>query len=121
MQLENWICDMAKGDKEGLRQFYEETARPVYSFIFSVLKDPHESEDVMQETFLAVWEHAGEYVPYGKPLAWVFTIAKRLCYMRLREKKRQEVWEDHGYRATAATAGADGRMDSSFRCIGSVK
>ena len=54
MELENWICDMANGDKEGLRQFYEETARSVYSFIFSVLKDPHESEDVMQETFLAV-------------------------------------------------------------------
>lgn len=63
MELENWICDMANGDKEGLRQFYEETARSVYSFIFSVLKDPHESEDVMQETFLAVWEHAGDYVP----------------------------------------------------------
>ena len=85
---------MANGDKEGLRQFYEETARSVYSFIFSVLKDPHESEDVMQETFLAVWEHAGDYVPYGKPLAWVFTIARRLCYMRLREKKRQETLED---------------------------
>ena len=94
MELENWIFDMANGDKEGLRQFYEETARSVYSFIFSVLKDPHESEDVMQETFLAVWEHAGEYVPYGKPLAWVFTIARRLCYMRLREKKRQETLED---------------------------
>ena len=94
MELENWICDMANGDKEGLRQFYEETARSVYSFIFSVLKDPHESEDVMQETFLAVWEHAGDYVPYGKPLAWVFTIARRLCYMRLREKKRQETLED---------------------------
>ena len=38
MELENWICDMANGDKEGLRQFYEETARSVYSFIFSVLK-----------------------------------------------------------------------------------
>ena len=59
MELENWICDMANGDKEGLRQFYEETARSVYSFIFSVLKDPHESEDVMQETFLASDECLG--------------------------------------------------------------
>ena len=89
VKWENWIRDMANGDKEALRQFYEETARPVYSFIFSVLKDPHESEDVMQETFLTVREHAGDYKPYGKPLAWVFTIAKRLCYMRLREKKKQ--------------------------------
>ncbi len=103
VKWENWIRDMANGDKEALRQFYEETARPVYSFIFSVLKDPHESEDVMQETFLTVWEHAGDYKPYGKPLAWVFTIAKRLCYMRLREKKKQELWEDEELTDTGVT------------------
>ena len=85
MELENWICDMANGDKEGLRQFYEETARSVYSFIFSVLKDPHESEDVMQETFLAVWEHAGDYV-LAESRWRVFTIARRLCYMSAGEK-----------------------------------
>ena len=103
VKWENWIRDMANGDKEALRQFYEETARSVYSFIFSVLKDPHESEDVMQETFLTVWEHAGDYKPYGKPLAWVFTIAKRLCYMRLREKKKQELWEDEELTDTGVT------------------
>lgn len=34
MELENWICDMANGDKEGLRQFYEETAG-LYTVLFS--------------------------------------------------------------------------------------
>lgn len=41
----------------------------------------------MQETYLTVWTKAGSYVPQGKPLAWVFTIARNLCYMRFREQK----------------------------------
>ena len=94
VELEKYIGKMAEGDWEAFHCFYEETACSVYSFVFSVLKDPYEAEHVMKETFLAVWEHAGDYVPYGKPLAWVFTIAKRLCYMRLREKKRQEALEN---------------------------
>ena len=41
----------------------------------------------MQDTYLTVWTKAGSYVPQGKPLAWVFTIARNLCYMRFREQK----------------------------------
>ena len=99
MELENWICDMANGDKEGLRQFYEETARSVYSFIFSVLKDPHESEDVMQETFLQVFSSASSYQGKGKPMAWILTIARNLSLMKLREQKKfaqtplEEMWD----------------------------
>src|SRR5699024_2917172 len=45
--------------------------------------------DVMQDTFLKVWTCAGEYRAKGKPLAWVFTIARNQCYMRFREQKRR--------------------------------
>lgn len=88
VKWENWIRDMANGDKEALRQFYEETARPVYSFIFAVLKDPHESEDVMQETFLTVWEHAGDYKPYGKAAGMgIYHCQAALLYAAAGEKE----------------------------------
>ena len=38
MELENWICDMANGDKEGLRQFYEETGPVCIQFYFLSFK-----------------------------------------------------------------------------------
>ena len=53
----------------------------------SLTKSCHEAEDVLQETYLRIWTGAGDYRPMGKPLAWVFTIARNLCYMRFREQK----------------------------------
>ncbi len=43
----------------------------------------------MQETYLKVWTSAAAYQSQGKPLAWMFTIARNLCYMKFREQKRQ--------------------------------
>ena len=50
MSQEEMIQAMAEGDREAFRQFYQETARPVYSFILSLTKSPYEAEDLMQET-----------------------------------------------------------------------
>ncbi len=77
---------MGTGDREAFRQLYEETARFVYGYALSILKHPEDAEEVMQDTYLAVWEKARQYEPEGKPLAWIFTIARNLCYMRLRRK-----------------------------------
>lgn len=90
MSQEEMIKAIAIEDREAFRLFYQETARPVYSFIMSLTKNPCEAEDIMQETYLSVWTGAGSYVPQGKPLAWVFTIARNLCYMRFREQKGRE-------------------------------
>lgn len=87
MSQEDMIKAMGEGDMEAFHLFYQDTARPVYSFILSLTKSPHEAEDVMQDTYLTVWTKADAYVPQGKPLAWVFTIARNLCYMKFREQK----------------------------------
>ena len=89
MTQEEMIEAMGDGDMEAFHLFYQDTARPVYSFILSLTKDPHEAEDLMQDTFLAVWDSASSYENQGKPLAWVFTIARHLCYMRFRQRKRE--------------------------------
>ena len=43
----------------------------------------------MQETYLKRWTSAASYHSQGKPLAWIFTIARNLCYMKFRDQKRQ--------------------------------
>ena len=43
----------------------------------------------MKETYLKIWTTAASYQSQGKPLAWIFTIARNLCYMRFRDQKRQ--------------------------------
>lgn len=89
MSQEEMLKKMGEGDREAFQAFYQETASGVYSYILSLTKNRAEAEDVMQETYLKVWRKAGAYVPQGKPLAWVFTIAKNLCYMRFRQQRKR--------------------------------
>ncbi|MDO4267899.1 MAG: RNA polymerase sigma factor [Eubacteriales bacterium] len=76
------------GDREAFHQLYENTDRTIYSYILSLTKNSHDAEEVMQETYMKVWITAASYVPQGKPLAWMFTIARNICYMRFRQQKR---------------------------------
>ena len=77
----------AQGSRESFHQLYLETERSVYSFILSILKNPQDAEEILQETYLKIWTSAGTYKPQGKPLAWMFTIARNLCYMKFRDQK----------------------------------
>ena len=52
MTQEEMIEALGDGDMEAFHLFYQDTARPVYSFILSLTRNPEEAEDVMQDTYL---------------------------------------------------------------------
>ena len=57
-----------------LEQYYD----GIYRYCFLRLNDRHAAEDLAQETFLRFLE-ASEYRDMGKPLAFLYTIARNLC------------------------------------------
>lgn len=89
MNDEELLKRVGVGDQDAFRQLYQNTDRVLYSFILSILKNPQDAEEVMQETYLKVWTSASSYQSQGKPLAWMFTIARNLCYMKFRDQKHQ--------------------------------
>ncbi|MDF2888635.1 MAG: polymerase, sigma-24 subunit, subfamily [Lacrimispora sp.] len=78
---------VAEGDQEAFQQLYQNTDRTMYSFILSIIKHPQDAEEILQEVYLKIWTSAKSYKSQGKPLAWMFTIARNLCYMKFREQK----------------------------------
>lgn len=92
---ETIILDIANGSRDALSELYLQTKNAVYGFALSMLRDMHAAEDVMQETFLQVWNAAGTYVPRGKsPLPWILGIARNLSLARMREDQRLGSWID---------------------------
>lgn len=77
------------GDQEAFQQLYQNTDRSMYGFILSIVKNPQDAEEIMQETYMKVWTNAAGYQSQGKPLAWMFTIARNLCYMKFRNQKHE--------------------------------
>lgn len=86
---EQLLLQVAQGREDAFRQLYKNTERSIYSYVLSIVRNPQDAEEVMQETFLKVWTQSGSYHSQGKPLAWMFTIARNLCYMKFRDQKHQ--------------------------------
>lgn len=80
------IC---KGNKDAIGEIYDLTKNGVYGYILSILKNPDDAEDIMQDTYLKICNSADMYNAQGKPMAWIFTIARNLCLMKLRRGSRQ--------------------------------
>ena len=83
----------------------------------SILKNSQDAEDVLHDCFLGIYASAAGYRSEGKPLAWILTITRNLCLMRLREKTKErsrqtdipeEDWESH--LELSADMDADERM-----------
>ena len=67
--IENYIAKIAAGDQETLTLLYQQTSAAVYGFALSILKNKQDAEDVLQDTYIQIWNAAGGYTPKGKPLA----------------------------------------------------
>ena len=89
MSNEELLRRVSLGDREAFLILYQNTDRTVYSFILSIMKNPQDAEEVMQETYMKIWTSASSYQSQGKPLAWIFTIARNLCYMKFRDQKHR--------------------------------
>lgn len=107
--LDLWLASVADGDMEAFEKLYHTVSSSVYAFALSVLKNSHDAEDVLHDCFVAVLGAAGDYRSSGKPMAWIMTIARNLCYKHLRQRERNpqlnlEDWRDHIDICTEMTA-----------------
>lgn len=101
-EIKNLLTDglmreVAEGNEDAFATLYRATQNPVYCLLLSIVKNPAIAEDLMQDTYLSVRKSIQNYNPQGKPMAWIFTIAKNLAYMELRRLQRQDAddFSDH--------------------------
>lgn len=85
---EEIFLKISNGDNEAFAYLYTNTYQAVYGFLLSILNNREEAEDILQETYIKIRENASSYKHREKPMAWIFTIARNLAYMKLRKRKR---------------------------------
>ena len=90
-ELEQLLRGVAAGDRESLAELYSRTRAAVYGLALSYLKNGQDAQDITQDTFVRVWEKAGQYRPQGKPLSWLLAIARNLALMKLRSAQRTDL------------------------------
>lgn len=91
---EAWLSQIADGDMDALQRLYDAVGNQVYGFALSLVRHPQDAEDVVQETFVRIHAYAAQYRPQGKPLAWIFTIARHLALDKQRQKRLSQPLAD---------------------------
>ncbi len=71
----------------------EEQYDKIYRYCYFRLKNRHTAEDITQETFLRFLESRG-YKDVGRPLAYLYTIARNLCMDEFRKAPTEELKEE---------------------------
>ena len=89
MQTESEIIQQCRdGTKEAFRWLVQQHQQLVFSLALKMLADEEEAKDVVQETFIRVWQRIGDYNPQKPFTTWLYTIASRLCLDHLKQMRR---------------------------------
>ena len=86
--VEDLIVRIDRDDRSALEEFYTLTERTLYSYVLAIVKNPYDTQDIVQDTYLKVRASAHLYQKQGKPLAWLFTIARNLAMDLFRRNSR---------------------------------
>jgi RNA polymerase sigma-70 factor (ECF subfamily) len=89
------IQRIAERDSQAYQTFYQKYSGLIFASVANVLNDHHDTEDVMQEVLVQLWNKAHLYEPRkGKPLTWLTTMARNRAIDRIRSKQRRSRLND---------------------------
>src|SRR5689334_6072527 len=81
---------LAQGHDAALNALMERHSGPVFQFLFRLLRDEQDANDLAQETFVRVYRHR-ERFDGGKFTTWLYTIAANLARNENRRRARHPV------------------------------
>jgi RNA polymerase sigma-70 factor (ECF subfamily) len=75
------------GDQEAARVLVDAHKDRLFAFVWRILRDHHESEEICQEAFLRAFSSLESFSAEYRFSTWLFTIGYRLCLNHIRRRK----------------------------------
>ncbi|RAS10167.1 sigma-70 family RNA polymerase sigma factor [Cupriavidus alkaliphilus] len=76
-RLEGLLQAVAVGERQALRALYDLTATKLFGLALRITGRRDWAEDVVQESFVSIWHHAGDYRPQlAAPMTWMTAIVR---------------------------------------------
>jgi RNA polymerase sigma factor (sigma-70 family) len=77
-------------DKEAaFKKIFEANSKKIYHLCYGYTGDEDSANDLMQETFLKVWQNLDKFRNQAMISTWIYRIAVNTCLTYLRSEKRQ--------------------------------
>lgn len=85
---------LAQGEETALDEIVARKTQPLLAMVTRMVGDLEEARDVVQVTFLRLWEHRDRYDPKWAPNTWIYRIASNLAIDHLRARRTRSSSEE---------------------------
>ncbi len=82
------MAQFAAGDAKAFNELYARYEVPVYALCLRLLGDPDAAADAFQDSFIRLVDTRHDYHGQNRFRSWFFTVARNLCFDRLRHDRR---------------------------------
>lgn len=94
-RLMELLARTALADQKAFAELYRLSAPHLYAVALRILREAAAAEEVLQESFVNIWHHAGSYVAArSQPLTWLTSIVRNRCLDQLRRREVETVTMD---------------------------
>lgn len=78
------------GNKEGLREIYDDYSGYIWSVVYEIVKNKENAEDVTSDFFIKLWEKADSYRTGGGHRTYITVMARNMAIDYIRKYHREE-------------------------------
>ena len=79
------VAAIVAGDPDGLSEAYDRYAAPLYTYCRSLLREPADAADAVQDTFVIAASKLAGLRDQSRLRPWLYAVARNECHRRLRE------------------------------------
>lgn len=101
------ISKIKRGDKNAFEQIYYKYSKILGYFLLGYLKSKEDAEEIIQETFLKVWENRSNLECESNFKSYLFQVSKNATINKLRRKNVEDIYRaylfDHFFEADNST------------------
>lgn len=121
--LQQLLRRIARRDRAAFSALYAQSSAKLFGIALRITRSREAAEDVLQESFVAVWDRASEYDPArGSAMGWMVTIVRHCAIDQLRRRAARpegRTAPEEVLASLAVSGGADSRAElrALQRCL----
>jgi RNA polymerase sigma-70 factor (ECF subfamily) len=85
------MLDVKAGDEHSFALLLQRYRSPLVNFLYRMVRNREQAEDLAQEVFIRVYRARADYVPSAKFTTWLFRIATNLALNSVRDNRHQRM------------------------------
>ena len=112
LRLAELLAQSALKNQSAFNTLYQLTASKLYGVALRILRRQDWAEEVLQECYVNIWNHAGDYaLAKSAPLTWMTSIVRNRCLDWLRRPHTETTGEEYEIAVDAWQDDSPGPLD----------